>query len=58
MELGRLMIPLGITTYLMALITVVSGLYRVKLNTHKLLAGVTIFLASLHAILVLSEFLL
>jgi hypothetical protein len=52
------MIPLGITTYLMALITVVSGLYRVKLNTHKLLAGVTIFLASLHAILVLSEFLL
>jgi len=58
MELGRLIIPLGIITYLMVLITVISGLYRVKLKTHKWLAAITILLATLHAIVVLAVFFL
>ena len=53
MDLGRFVIPLGILTYTLLLVTVLSGLFRVKLKLnfkhHKLLALLTIVLATIHA---------
>ena len=53
MDLGRFVIPLGIVTYTLLLATILSGLFRVKLKLkfkyHKLLALLTIILATIHA---------
>ncbi len=53
MNLGRFVIPLGILTYTLLLTTILSGLFRVKLKLklkhHKLLALLTIVLATIHA---------
>jgi len=53
MNLGNLIIPLGITTYVFVLITIMLGLRRWKLKFHKVLAIATITFASLHALLVI-----
>ena len=47
--------PLGILTYIMILTTLITGLRRIKLSYHQLLAYATLLVASLHACLVLSE---
>ena len=53
MDLGWFVILLGILTYTLLLATILSGLFRVKLKLklkhHKLLALLTIILATLHA---------
>ena len=53
MGLVRFVIPLGILTYTLLLATILSGLFRVKLKLkvkhHKLLALLTIILATIHA---------
>lgn len=51
--MGKFIIPLGILTYSLALITLLSGLRRVKMQNHQLLAYITIALATLHASLVI-----
>ena len=51
--MGKFIIPLGILTYLMVLITLISGLRRVKIQNHQLLAYITIALASCHATLII-----
>lgn len=56
MNLGNLIIPLGITTYVFVLITIISGLRRWKLKFHKVLAIATITFASLHALLVIISY--
>ncbi len=53
MNLGNLIIPLGITTYVFVLITIMLGLRRWKLKFHKTIALITILLATFHALLVL-----
>jgi hypothetical protein len=45
----KIIIPLGILTYLMVLITVFSGIRKVKIQNHKILAGITALLATTHA---------
>jgi len=53
----KLIVPLGIITYLLVLLTVISGRFRgrlkLKLAHHKLLAYLALGLASLHGALVL-----
>ena len=53
MGLVRFVISLGILTYTLLLATILSGLFRVKLKLkfkhHKLLALLTIILATIHA---------
>jgi len=53
MNLFKLVMPLGIATYLLALLTIISGLKKAKLTTHKLLATLTIILATCHAGLII-----
>ena len=53
MNIGSFIVPLGILTYTMAAITLLSGLFRAKLKNHKLLAYITIALATLHGGLVI-----
>ena len=53
MNLGRFVIPLGILTYVLLSATILSGFFRAKLQLklkhHKLLALLTIVLATMHA---------
>lgn len=49
----KLIIPLGILAYIMLLITIISGVRRINLKYHKILAFITIALATLHAALVI-----
>ena len=53
MDLGRFVIPLGISTYVLLLATILSGLFRAKLKLklkhHKVLALLTIITATIHA---------
>jgi len=53
MDLGRLVLPLGILTYILVLAAILSGLFRsklkLKLKHHKLLALLAIVLATMHA---------
>ena len=53
MDLDRFVIPLGILTYTLLLAAILSGLFRVKLKLkfkyHKLLALLTIAMATIHA---------
>ena len=53
MDPGRLVIPLGILTYILVLAAILSGLFRsklkLKLKHHKLLALLAIVLATMHA---------
>ena len=49
----KLIVPLGIVTYSLVLLTAISGKMGVKINFHRLLAGLTILLATGHAFLVL-----
>jgi hypothetical protein len=53
MNIGSFIVPLGILTYTMAATTLLSGLLRAKLRNHKLLAYITIALATLHGGLVI-----
>lgn len=53
MRIDDFIIPLGILTYTSAVITLISGLLRVKLQIHKTEAFVTVALATLHAALVI-----
>ncbi len=51
--LANLIIPLGIVTYLSLILGIISGVRRWKLKTHKIIAIITIILATLHATLVI-----
>jgi hypothetical protein len=57
MEFSELVKPLGIVTYSCLVLTFLAGFFRAKLKLkpkrHKLLAWVTVGLASLHALLVI-----
>lgn len=53
MSIAKFIVPLGILTYSLAVTTVVSGLLHVKLENHKLIAFITIALATLHIGLVI-----
>lgn len=55
MLLTKLIEPLGIATYVMVLLTVLTGarVIKVKVARHKLLALVTLLLATLHGALVI-----
>jgi hypothetical protein len=54
-DLYSLVMPLGIATYVVLLVTFLVGLrvIKVKFKIHKVLAIITLLLASLHAILIL-----
>jgi len=56
MDLDILIIPLGILTYAMVIATIISGLRMINIKHHKLLAYLTISLATFHAVLVLIYF--
>jgi len=51
--MADLILPLGIVTYITALITIISGLKGIEIKKHKILAYITIALATLHASLVI-----
>lgn len=53
MNVFALIRPLGILTYTFLLITVIAGLRRWNLKYHRLLAFITLALATLHAALVI-----
>ncbi len=53
MELWRFIKPFGIVTYVLILLTLISGLFRWKLKYHKTLAISTLILASIHALIVI-----
>ena len=53
MNFGDFLIPFGITTYSLLAITAISGLMRIKLQRHKLLALIAVLFATLHAGLVI-----
>lgn len=53
MAVQDLVVPLGILTYLTATTTLITGLKRVNVNIHKILAYLTLGLATLHAGLVI-----
>ena len=53
MELYKLIMPLGILTYSFALITVITGLKKIKIKNHTALGIITIALATIHALLVI-----
>ena len=56
MDIIKIIKPLGILTYLLVLATIISGLLRIKMKNHKLLAFTAIALATIHAALVLIYF--
>ena len=43
----------GLLTYTFVLITIVSGIRRVKINVHKIIAFIALLLASIHGLLVI-----
>ena len=53
MELYKIIKPLGITTYVLLFLTIVSGMLRWKLNYHKRLAITTLLVASIHTLIVI-----
>jgi hypothetical protein len=53
MELSRLIVPLGIATYTLLLLAILSGLRRWKLKYHLTFAVLMLVSASLHALIVL-----
>ena len=55
MELYKLIKPLGIITYCFVLVTLLTGLFRMQLKYHKLLAILAIILATAHAVIILSS---
>ena len=56
MEVARLIGPLGIITYSLLLFTVLSGVLKWQMKTHKLIAGITLALATIHGLLVIIYF--
>ena len=52
MEIYTILKLLGIITYIFVFITALTGLLKVKIKNHKLLAIIAVLLASLHGILV------
>jgi len=52
-EIGKVIIPVGITTYVSLLVTIIAGIRRWKLKYHRLLAILTIIFASIHATIVI-----
>jgi hypothetical protein len=52
MEIYTILKLLGIVTYIFVFITALTGLLKVKIKNHKLLAIIAVLLASLHGILV------
>jgi hypothetical protein len=56
--MDNIIIPLGILTYTMLLITIVSGIRRINMQHHKMLAFTTIALATIHAAVVIYSFIL
>ena len=53
MEIYSIIKPLGITTVSLLLVTAGSGLLKVKMKTHKIIAGVTVAVALVHGLIVL-----
>jgi len=53
MEFWKFIKPLGITTYILLFLTLLSGLFRFKLKYHKILAILTLVIASIHALIVI-----
>ncbi|MFH1415668.1 MAG: hypothetical protein ABIH89_06255 [Elusimicrobiota bacterium] len=53
MEIYQFVKPLGILTYLMVAVTILSGLFKWKLKRHKLLAILTMAIATAHALIVI-----
>lgn len=52
-NLGRIIIPVGITTYVSLLVTIIAGIRRWKLRYHRFLAILTITFATIHAAIVI-----
>ncbi|MBN1621267.1 MAG: hypothetical protein JW871_01600 [Endomicrobiales bacterium] len=53
MEFYSLIKPLGIITYTLLLITIISGKLQWNMKKHIILASITVILATIHAILVI-----
>jgi len=53
MNISDFIVPLGILTYSLAVVTALSGTLGMKLQNHRLLAIITIALATLHGGLVI-----
>ncbi len=53
MELFKFVKPFGIITYILLLLTLISGLFRWKLKYHKALAISALVLATIHALIVI-----
>lgn len=53
MELWKFVKPLGIITYGLLFVTMLSGMFRWKLKKHKTIAIITLVIATLHAVIVL-----
>ena len=54
MNIYTLIEPLGITTYILLVLTITSGLRRWKLKYHKIFAFSAITAATCHVVLVIS----
>ena len=55
MNIYALIKPLGIITYTLVLITLISGLKGWKLKYHKILGITALLLATMHALLVITS---
>lgn len=53
MGIGKLIIPLGIITYCLVILTIISGLRGWKIKGHKLLASFAIGFATIHLLIVI-----
>ena len=53
MNISEFIVPLGILTYSLVLVTALSGIFRIKLKNHRLLALIAVALATLHGGLVI-----
>jgi hypothetical protein len=53
MNISEFIVPLGILTYSMVLVTALSGIFHMKLKNHRFLAIIAVALATLHGGLVI-----
>ncbi|MDH5185557.1 MAG: hypothetical protein OEZ20_07920 [candidate division WOR-3 bacterium] len=55
MDLSKFIIPLGIATYAVLLLAILTGLrvIKVKVKWHKMIALIALIIASIHAIIVI-----
>lgn len=52
-SLFKLILPLGITTYVLLLISLLMGLFKAPMKSHKIVAIATFVFATCHAALIL-----